>query len=65
VKLEIGNSYLSKIGEIVKIASEDIPNEKGRVFIDTIGRSYLEDGTYYYGDNNYSLTSIIVSNPGG
>lgn len=48
---------MSKQGHVVNIILEDIPKDGRRVFIDTVGRSYFEDGEYYYSNNIYSLVS--------
>ena len=60
MKVQVGRSYVSRQGEIVNIVSEDMPKDGRRVFIDTIGRSYFENGEYYYADNVYSLVSEVV-----
>lgn len=58
MKLEVGKTYLNEVSEIVMIVSEDIPSNGKRVFIDSVGRSYFEDGRYYYGHNEYSLCPL-------
>lgn len=60
MKLVVGGKYVNALNEIVTIVSEDIPSQKGRVFIDSIGRSYFEDGVYFYDNANYSLRSEIL-----
>lgn len=59
MKVEVSKSYVNWKGEIVTILSEDMPKDGKRVFIDTVGRSYFENGEYYYADNEYSLVSEV------
>lgn len=60
MKLVVGSKYYNYLNEVVTIVSEDLPSNRGMVFIDSIGRSYFEDGVYFYNNSNYSLRSEIL-----
>lgn len=55
MQLVVNKEYINGFGVKIKIVAEDIPDVWGRVFIDSAGMSYYENGEYYYGNNQYSL----------
>lgn len=48
--LEIGKSYKNGSGENMKIVCNDDNNSN--VFIDSVGRSYYQNGRYFYNLRN-------------
>lgn len=59
MNIKCNGKYVNKLGEIVVINSIDIKSNGMDVLIDTIGRSYYENGEYYYGSSKYDLVKEI------
>lgn len=65
MKLTLGGTYKNNNGDIIEIVYMDPNKTKDgfTVYVDTMSRSYLEDGKYFYGWKPFDLIEICEGEP--